>query len=108
MRLPDLSDRAIQYTVIVIGLHGEYYLGWLGIHFEIQSGYDRAIADRYLSAVAKLTGIKVKVGSHRGPDDRHGTDWQSIDYLLARRAAYLQIVDTFIAEVKAAALGSHA
>lgn len=107
MRLPDPADRAIQYTVIVIDLNGDYYLGWLGIHFEIQSGYDRAIADRYLSAVAKLTGIKVKVGSHRGPDDRHGTELQSLDYLLARRAEYLQIVDTFIAEVKAAALGSH-
>lgn len=107
MRLPDPADRAIQYTVIVISPKGDYFLGWLGIHFESQSGYDRAIAERYLASVVKLTGAREKVGSARGPDDRHGTEVQPIDHLLARRGEFLKIVETFIHDVKTAAVGSH-
>jgi hypothetical protein len=94
-RFPDPKDTGKEFTVIVFQTDGKFYLGWLN-QLEL-SGYGPEIGKRYLEAIGRLTGVKLK---------KDGCLTQDISTLISRQDEFLSEVKNFVDKIKNQALQS--
>lgn len=94
-RFPDPKDTGKEFTVIVFQTDGKFYLGWLD-QLEL-SGYDPEIGKRYLEAIGRLTGVKLK---------KDATLAQDVSILISRQGEFLSEVKNFVDKIKNQAIGS--
>jgi hypothetical protein len=94
-RFPDPKDTGKEFTVIVFQTDGKFYLGWLN-QLEL-SGYAPEIGKRYLEAMGRLTGVKLK---------QYATLTQDVSILISRQDEFLSEVNNFVDKIKNEAIRS--
>jgi hypothetical protein len=98
MRLPDPRDTGKRFTVVVLRTAGDLYLGWLS-YVHTRGGYDRRIPERYLEAVAEMTGASIGTLEDY-PDTTSVID---VEVLLQNRDEFLAAVREFKSAIEAEA-----